>query len=68
MPERLSCRRKDTYGALPREELDPVLSELTKAFQPISPPRAGAIDLLAEVIRLLPERRSWQVENERRRI
>jgi len=55
-------------GALPAEERERILSELAKAFQPIPQPRAGATDLLAEVIRLLPEQRSWRVEDVRRRI
>jgi hypothetical protein len=55
-------------AALPHEERERILGELTKAFQPIPPPRAGATDLLAEVIRLLPEQRSWRVEDVRRRI
>jgi DNA-binding transcriptional ArsR family regulator len=53
-------------AALPSEERERILSELNKAFQPIPPPRSG--DLLAEVIRLLPEQRSWRVEDVRKRI
>jgi hypothetical protein len=59
---------KTLIGALPHDERERVLGELAKAFQPISPPRAGSTDLLAEVIRLLPEQRSWRVEDVRRRI
>ncbi|MGY3531180.1 hypothetical protein [Bradyrhizobium sp. USDA 4452] len=59
---------KTLLEALPAEERERILSELIKTFQPIPSPRAGSTDLLAEVIRLLPEQRSWRVEDVRRRI
>jgi hypothetical protein len=55
-------------GALPDEERQRILSELNRTFQPSSPPRSGETDLLAAVIRLLPEQRSWKVEDVRKRI
>ncbi len=59
---------KTLIGGLPPDERERILTKLTKAFRPIPQPRAGATDLLGEVIRLLPEQRSWRVEDVRRRI
>ncbi len=55
-------------GALSPEERERILSELTRAFQPIPQPRAGSGDVLAEIVRLLPEQRSWTVEQIRKRV
>jgi hypothetical protein len=59
---------KALMGPLPTDERARILGELTKAFRPIPQPRAGATDLLGEVVRLLPEQRSWRVDDVRRRI
>ena len=45
-----------------------ILDELRKAFQPIPEPRAGSGEVLAEIIRLLPEQRSWTVEQIKQRV
>src|SRR5258707_711136 len=45
-----------------------VLAEIIKAFRPISQPRAGSGDVLAEIVRLLPEQRSWTVEQIKQRV
>ena len=45
-----------------------VLEEITKAFRPIQQPRAGSGDVLAEIVRLLPEKRSWTVEQIKQRV
>jgi hypothetical protein len=47
---------------LPPEKRQRAMSELTAAFNPIPAPRAGASQVLGELIRLLPERRSWTVD------
>jgi hypothetical protein len=55
-------------GALPSEERERILTELTKAFRPIPEPKAGSSDVLAEIVRLLPQQRSWTVEQIRKRV
>ena len=55
-------------GALPPEERERILTELTKAFRPIPEPKAGSSDVLAEIVRLLPQQRSWTVEQIRKRV
>jgi hypothetical protein len=55
-------------GALPPEERTRILTELTKAFRPIPEPKAGSSDVLAEIVRLLPQQRSWTVEQIRKRV
>jgi len=45
-----------------------VIEELTNAFRPIPQPRAGSGDVLAEIVRLLPEQRSWTVEQIKQRV
>jgi hypothetical protein len=59
---------KTLLGALSPEERDRILRELTKAFRPIPAPGAGSGDVLAEIIRLLPEQRSWTVEQIKKRV
>jgi hypothetical protein len=59
---------KTLIGALPAEERQRILSELTRAFRSIQEPKAGSGDVLAEIIRLLPEQRSWTVEQIRKRV
>jgi hypothetical protein len=59
---------KTLVGALPTEKRERVIDELTKAFRPIPEPRAGSGEVLAEIIRLLPQQRSWTVEQIRERI
>jgi hypothetical protein len=59
---------KTLLSGLTAPERERVLGELAKAFRPISEPRAAASNLLSEVVRLLPEQRSWRVEDVRRRI
>lgn len=59
---------KTLIGGLPVEERERILGELTKAFRPIPPPRAGSGDVLAEIVRLLPEQRSWTVEQIKERV
>jgi hypothetical protein len=55
-------------SALPPDERERVLAELTKAFKPIAEPRAGSGEVLAELVRLLPQQRSWTVEQIRNRV
>lgn len=45
-----------------------VIGELTKAFRPIPQLRTGSGDVLAEIVRLLPEQRSWTVEQIKQRV
>jgi hypothetical protein len=55
-------------GALSPDERQRILGELIKAFRPIAEPKAGSGDVLAQIIRLLPEQRSWTVEQIRKRV
>lgn len=48
-------------GGLSHEERERLLSELTELLRPIPAPRAG--DVLNAVVRLLPRRRDWTVED-----
>lgn len=41
---------------------------LTKTLQPIQPAKAGSSDVLTEIIRLLPQQRSWTVEQVKQKI
>jgi hypothetical protein len=63
---------KTLIGALAPEERQWILGELAKAFQPTPEPKpepkAESGDVLAVIIRLLPERRSWTVEEIRKRV
>jgi len=59
---------KTLVGGLSVDERERVLAELKKTFQPIPQPRAGSGDVLAEIIRLLPEQRSWTVEQIKERV
>jgi hypothetical protein len=59
---------KALVAGLSAEERDRVLTEVRKTFQPIPPLRAGSGDVLAEIVRLLPEQRSWTVEQVKQRV
>jgi len=59
---------KALLSGLSSVEQQRVLTELSKAFRPIPPPRAGSGDVLAEIVRLLPEQRSWTVEQIKQRV
>jgi hypothetical protein len=59
---------KTLIGGLAPDERARVLEELTKAFRPIPQPRSGSDDVLAEIVRLLPEQRSWTVEQIKQRV
>lgn len=59
---------KTLVAGLPADERERVLGELTKAFRPIPEPRAGSSEVLAEIVRLLPEQRSWTVEQIKQRV
>lgn len=47
--------------ALPPDQQQIAIDELIAALRPIPAPRAGAV--LATIVRLLPRRREWTVEN-----
>jgi len=53
---------KTLIKGLPADQRQDALSDLVATFRPIPAPRAGASQVLGELIRLLPERRSWTVE------
>jgi hypothetical protein len=57
---------KTLIAGLPRAEQERVLAEITKLVRPISAPRAG--DVLGAIVRLLPARRDWKVEDLKRSI
>jgi hypothetical protein len=57
---------KTLIAGLPHSEQERVLTELDKLIRPIHAPRAG--DVLSAVVRLLPTRRDWKVEDLRRSI
>src|SRR5271169_4523037 len=59
---------KTLVAGLPPEERERLIGELTKAFRPIPTPRAGSGDVLTEIVRLLPEQRSWTVEQIKQRV
>ena len=59
---------KALIGTLPPEARPRIVTELGKTFQPIPSPRAGSGDVLAEIVRLLPEQRSWTVEQIKKRV
>ena len=66
--ESILAAMKTLVAGLPADEREHVLGELTKAFRPIPQPRAGSGQVLAEIIRLLPQQRSWTVEEIKQRV
>jgi hypothetical protein len=60
---------KTLLAALPPDEQQRVLAELRKLFRPAGTPlRSGASDVLAQIVRLLPEKRTWTVEQIKQRV
>jgi hypothetical protein len=57
---------KTLIAGLPRPEQERVLAEITKLVRPLQAPRAG--DVLSAIVRLLPARRDWTVEDLKRGI
>jgi len=55
---------KSLIARLPKSDQQQVLDKLTKFLRPIPAPRAG--DVLGAIVRLLPERRDWTVEDLKR--
>jgi hypothetical protein len=53
-------------GNLSRDEQDRILAELLEILRPIPAPRAG--ELLGVVVKFLPQRKDWSVDEIRRRI
>jgi hypothetical protein len=45
-----------------------VLAAICQKYEPIPTPRAGSGEVLAEIVRLLPEQRSWTVEQIKTRV
>jgi hypothetical protein len=45
-----------------------VFAALNQKYEPIPAPRAGSGEVLAEIVRLLPEQRSWTVEQIKTRV
>jgi hypothetical protein len=57
---------KTLIAGIPHPEQERVLAELNRLFRPIPTERAG--DVLSTIVRLLPSRRDWKVEDLRRSI
>jgi len=55
---------KTLIAGLPRPEQERVLAELNKLVRPIPAPRAG--EVLGAIVRLLPGRRDWTVDDLKR--
>jgi hypothetical protein len=55
-------------AGLPPDDQQRVLSELRKSFHPIVPLRSSAGEVLAQIVRLLPEQKSWTVEQVKERV
>jgi hypothetical protein len=59
--EQISSVIKTLISELPPDERDRLLNEITQMLRPIPAPRAG--DVLGTIVRLLPRRRDWTVED-----
>jgi hypothetical protein len=59
---------KTLVSGLAADDRARVIEELIKSFRPIPQPRTGSGDVLAEIVRLLPEQRSWTVEQIKQRV
>jgi hypothetical protein len=57
---------KQILQMLPPEDQEAALREITRAIRPIPAPRAG--EVLGAIVRLLPRRREWSVEDIKREI
>jgi hypothetical protein len=53
-------------AVLPAADQERVLREITEAIRPISAPRAG--EVLGAIVRLLPRRQKWTIEDIKREI
>jgi hypothetical protein len=58
--EKIAAAIMTLLAPLSPEEREQVLSKLTDMLRPIPAPRAG--DVLGAIIKLLPQRRNWTVE------
>jgi hypothetical protein len=58
--ERIASAVRTLIAELPADEQHRLLDELRKKLHPISVPQAG--DVLNAIVRLLPKRREWTVE------
>lgn len=66
--ESVLAATKTLIASLAADARAHVIEELVKAFRPIPQPRTGSGDVLAEIVRLLPEQRSWTVEQIKQRV
>jgi len=58
--EQISSLVKRLINELPPDEQERLLNEITEKLRPIPAPRAG--DVLSAIVRLLPRRRDWTME------
>src|SRR5271168_4229473 len=66
--ENILAAVKTLLAGLSSDDRARILGEITKAFRPLPQPRAGSSDVLAEIVRLLPEQRTWTVEQIKQRV
>src|SRR4051794_35920181 len=64
--ESIAATIKVLFGELPVDQQQNLLTELTEILRPIPAPKAG--DVLGAIIRFLPRKREWTVDDVKRNV